>query len=102
MTRIIWTSQAVEDVEAIRDYVARDSHHYAALLAARLVSSVESLAAFPDSGRIVPEIGEPELRELIVGSYRIVYQVQRDLVTVLTVFHAARLFPGGLEEDVGH
>ena len=101
MTRIIWTSQAVEDVEAIRDYVARDSLHYASLLASRLVSSVESLAEFPDSGRIVPEIGDPELRELIVGNYRIVYQVEQGTATVLTVFHAARLFPGGLEEDVG-
>lgn len=93
MTRIVWTSQAVEDVESIRDYVARDSAQSASLLAAKLVLSVERLAEFPTSGRMVPEIGDDSIRELVVGNYRIVYQVVPKQLNILAVFHAARLFP---------
>jgi toxin ParE1/3/4 len=92
VTRIIWAPQAIEDLEAIRAYVARDSPHPAELLVERLVSAVERLEANPLSGRVVPEVGDEALREVIHGSYRIVYRLRLDLVEVVTVFHAARLF----------
>lgn len=96
MIALRWTLQAVEDIEAIRAYVARDSEHYAALLTERLFAAVDRLVAFPESGRMVPEFQRPDLRELIVGSYRIVYRLTGDSVAVLTVFHGARLFPEDL------
>ena len=92
MTRIIWAPQAIEDVEAIRAYVARDSAHYADLLVERLVSAVARLETNPLSGRVVPEMGEEALREVIHGNYRIVYRLRPDQVEVVTVFHGARLF----------
>lgn len=92
MTRIIWAPQAIEDVEAIRAYVARDSPHYADLLVERLVSAVARLEANPLSGRVVPEVGDDALREVIHGNYRIVYRVRLDLVEIVTVFHGGRLF----------
>ncbi len=91
MTRVIWTLQAVEDVEAIRAYVARDSERYAALLVERLVAAVSRLETFPQSGRIVPEVGDDSLREVIYGNYRLVYRLQAGNVEVVTVHHAARL-----------
>lgn len=91
MTRVIWTRQAVEDVEAIKAYVARDSEQYAKLLAERLVAAVDRLEAFPVSGRVVREVGDDSLREVIYGSYRIVYRVRTDSVEIVTVYHAARL-----------
>jgi plasmid stabilization system protein ParE len=96
MTTLRWTLQAVEDLEAIRAYVARDSEHYAALLVERLFAAVDRLGGLPESGRMVPEFQRTDLRELIVGSYRIVYRLGDDSVAVLTVFHGARLFPEGL------
>lgn len=66
MTRVIWTRQAVEDVEAIKAYVARDSEHYAVLLAERLVAAVARLQRFPQSGRVVPEVGDDSLRSSFV------------------------------------
>jgi hypothetical protein len=54
VTAIVWTFQAIEDVEAIRTYIARDSPHYASLMAERIVESVERLKEFPRSGRVVP------------------------------------------------
>jgi toxin ParE1/3/4 len=97
MTPVQWTPQALEDLEAIREYVARDSAHYAALLVERLFASVDHLGAFPQAGRIVPEFQRDELREVIVGAYRVVYRTRSGTVEVLTVFHGARLFPSTTE-----
>jgi plasmid stabilization system protein ParE len=71
VTRVIWTRQAVEDVEAIKAYVARDSERYAGLLAERLVAAVGRLEWFPHTGRIVPEVGDDSLREVIYGNYQV-------------------------------
>ena len=94
MSRVVWTSQAIADVAAIRDYISRDSRRYAALVAERVVASVERLEAFPLSGRVVPEGNDEMLRELLWGNYRIVYRVADEVIEVLTVFHGARL-PSG-------
>ena len=92
MTRIVWAPQAIEDVEAIRAYVARDSPHSADLLVEQLVSAVARLEDNPLSGRVVPEVGDEALREVTYSNYRIVYRLRLDLAEVVTVFHGARLF----------
>ena len=97
MTPVRWTPQALEDLEAIRAYVSRDSVPYAALLIERLFAAVDRLEVFPESGRIVPEFQRRDLREVILGSYRIVYRLHADRAVILTVFHGARLFPTTVE-----
>ena len=92
MTDIRWSPQAVADVEAVRDFISRDSPTYGALVAARIVAAVERLALFPESGRIVPEFRDPALREVVWGNYRIVYRCRPGSVEIATVFHGARLF----------
>lgn len=92
MTPVIWAPQAIEDVQAIRSYVARDSAHYADLLVERIVAAVSRLETFPRSGRVVPEVGDESLREVVHESYRIVYRLQPGVIEVITVFHGARLF----------
>ena len=91
MTQLIWTRQAIEDVQSIKQFIAQDSPHYADLVTQRLIASVERLPALPQSGRIVPEINDPTIREVIQGSYRIVYRLIREEIHILTVHHAARL-----------
>jgi addiction module RelE/StbE family toxin len=86
VTEIIWSRQAIEDVEAIRAYVARDSARYADLLVERLVSAVEGLETDPLSGRVVSEVGDDTVREVIHGNYRIVYRVRPNLVEIVTVY----------------
>ena len=88
---IVWTRRAVADVQAIKQFIARDSPHAAQLVAERIVAAVERLAVFPQSGRIVPEMADPVIREVIHSSYRIVYRLIREEVHILTVHHAARL-----------
>lgn len=91
MARIRWTPQAADDLEAIFDFIARDSPGYARIFTSRIVNSIGRLADFPLSGREVPEIGNERLREIIVGNYRIVYSSVPEAVTILTIYHAARL-----------
>ncbi len=91
MGEVRWTSQAADDLEAIADFIAHDSPHYASLFVIDVLASVERLETFPQSGRIVPEANDPVLREIILGNYRIVYRVKPQVVEILTVYHGARL-----------
>lgn len=91
MAEIRWTVQAADDLEAITERIAADSAHYASLFATDILSAVERLRDFPKSGRAVPEIANPQLREIPFGNYRIIYRVRDTLVEILTVYHTARL-----------
>ena len=91
--RVTWTRPAVADVLQIRDYIATDSPRYARIVAERLFASVVRLTKYPLSGRVVPELNDPSLREVVDAPYRIVYRVGTEALEILTVVHAARRFP---------
>ena len=93
MTRLRWSPRSVDDLEAIRGFIARDSSQYADLVIQRIVAVADRLTQFPEIGRIVPEVGEPRLRELIVRPFRVVYRIRPDLVEVVTVFRSSRQLP---------
>jgi addiction module RelE/StbE family toxin len=92
VVEIVWSPQAVADVESIKSFIGRDSQHYATLVVARLISAVERAGEFPESGRVVPEIEDPAVREVLWRNYRIVYRVGESSIQVVTVFHGAMLF----------
>ncbi|MEM8601673.1 MAG: type II toxin-antitoxin system RelE/ParE family toxin [Bacteroidota bacterium] len=94
MAVVVWTPRAYADLEAIGDYLARDSPGVAERLLRQLYAATDRFEAFPASGRIVPEIGDESLREVIYRNYRIVYLhiPGDDRVEVLSVFHASRQF----------
>ena len=94
MVEITWSPQAIEDLRSIQRYIGRDSPRFAVLIARKLVDAVERLAAFPESGRVVPEIDDPGMREVVWRNYRIVYRVGGAAVEIVTVFHGAQLFRG--------
>ena len=93
MTRVVWTRPARDDLREIRAYIAQDSERYARVVTARVVAAVRRLREYPLSGRVVPELGRSTVRELIEGTYRIVYRLTPDAVQVLAVVHGARRFP---------
>lgn len=93
MTKLIWSPQSLRDLESIRDYVAADSPHYAALVVERIIQGVERLTSFPESGRVVPERNDQQLREVIVTPYRVVYRIRPEVVEIATVFRASRMLP---------
>jgi len=93
VTVVRWTDQAVEDLRSIRLFIERDSPRYGRLVAERLFESTLRIEDFPRSGRVIPEIGDEDYRELIVGEYRIVYRLRGEAAVILTVFRSSRLFP---------
>ncbi len=90
MAEVRWTPQAADDLAAITNFIAPDSPYYASLFAIDVIRAVERLQAFPRSGRVVPEAQMPDIREIVLGNYRIVYRIQDDVVIVLTVWHGSR------------
>jgi len=100
MAEVRWTPQAVEDLEAICLFIARDAPQVAALFADRVMRATDRLAENPRLGRVVPEFGLQDLRELVVGCYRVIYRIRREQAQVLTVHHGARLLEArGVERD---
>jgi plasmid stabilization system protein ParE len=91
MAHVGWTPQAADDLDAIAQFIAKDSPHFASLFVANVLDAVGRIGEFPESGRIVPEIGERTIRETILGSYRVIYRCRAAAVEILTVYHGARL-----------
>ena len=86
-TRVVWSAAALEDVEAIAAFIARDSERYAASVVERFLASARQLADFPLSGREVPEAGSEAIREIFVYSWRLIYHVQGQVVAIAAVVH---------------
>ena len=88
--QVVWSSKALEDVEGIAEYISRDSASYAGVIVEKILDATRNLSNFPLLGR-VPEFKEDRIRELFVYSYRIIYQVQDEIVTIAAVIHGKRL-----------
>ncbi|MFZ0772699.1 MAG: type II toxin-antitoxin system RelE/ParE family toxin [Candidatus Sulfotelmatobacter sp.] len=89
--RVVWSPRALTDAEAIAAYIAADSSFYANAVVRKIAATTRSLARFPMSGRKVPEFDDEAIRELIVYSYRIIYAVEPDQVTITAVIHGRRM-----------
>ena len=87
---IVWTESAWKDLEAVADYIARDSEHYAAAIVLETRDAARSLAEMADRGRNVPEFEDRNVRELLLGNYRLIYRVLPKVLQVLAFIHGAR------------
>jgi len=92
LAQVTWLSGAIADVEDICGFIAEESPRSAATVARRLYAAADRLFSFPASGRVVPEIDDEDVREIIVGNYRVMYRILPNEVEVMTVVHGARLF----------
>ena len=100
MAEVRWTPQALDDLEAICLFIASDAPTVAAVFAQRAFDATDRLMDFPESGRIVPEMNDPNFREIVLGNYRIIYRLRSGDVQILTVYHGARrLNTNELESD---
>lgn len=89
--KLIWSPQAIEDIEAIAEYIARDSASYAESTVERIFQAPEKLMQFPKLGRVVPEKNDESVREIFVFQYRIIYEIVVSEIHVLTVVHGKRI-----------
>lgn len=91
MVKLIWSDHAINDLGDIGDYIAESSEKYSKLTIRKLFERTEILKAFPHAGRVVPEKNDENVRELIEGNYRIIYEIaSTDQINILTVYHSAR------------
>ncbi len=89
--QVNWAPEALADVEGIASYIARDSAVYASVVTEKILDAARKLDLFPLAGRVVPEFQNEKFREKFVYSYRLVYRVEENLVTVIAVIHGKRL-----------
>ncbi|MCX7009024.1 MAG: type II toxin-antitoxin system RelE/ParE family toxin [Kiritimatiellaeota bacterium] len=88
MARLIWTEPALNDLDAIADYIALDKPDAAARLVQRVFASVEKLARFPKAGSIPPEISNLSYRQLVIPPCRVFYRAERDYVFIIFIMRA--------------
>ena len=92
MDKVIWTDAAIQDLNDIGDYIARDSEKYAQITVHYLFDSADILETHPLIGKVIPEFKDKNIRELVRGNYRMVYQIiNENRIDILTVHHCARL-----------
>lgn len=92
MVEIVWTEYALDDLQAIYDYIAEDSETYASRFINKLVNKIDIFIEHPEAGRIVPEFENNLLRELIEGNYRIIYRIESITeIGIVRIHHSARL-----------
>ena len=92
---VILTERSRQDLQEIVTFIARDSSAHARRFGNELIDQALSIGNFPEMGRTVPELGDPAVREIIHGSYRIVYELlhEPNAVFVLRFWHGARGTP---------
>ena len=88
---INWTDPALEDLDGIFEFIARDAAAYAHSFVQQIIDAVERLNAFPRSGRVVPEGNREDIREVIFQNYRVIYWlVSQQRIDILAVIHGSR------------
>ena len=92
MSNVSWTQTALDDLASIQEYIARDSKYYAHKFVDDALLAVERLEIFPEIGRIVPERNDPNFREIIFGSYRIMYKIIDSDCYIVTMIHGKRIY----------
>jgi toxin ParE1/3/4 len=80
----------MEQLAEIENFISKDSTQRALTFVMSLISQAETLTQHPKKGRVVPELLNPAIREIIYKGYRIIYQLTPDTVQVLSVFEGHR------------
>lgn len=93
--QVVWSPTARLDLKDLCTFIAQHDARAAAKFACSIFESVERLANFPHSGRVVPEFGDPAIREVIHRPCRVVYRVKesKSVIEIARVWYAARGLP---------
>ena len=90
---VVWSDIARDQIDAIYEFIASSSPAYARGVVDRIFRRGEDIARFPLAGRLMPELGLKQIREVIEGPYRIIYHIGPDQIEVIAVFHGAQETP---------
>jgi plasmid stabilization system protein ParE len=89
---VVWARRARSDLRLAINFIQADSPEAARSFASAIVQASRALSTLSERGRVVPELGQDEVRELLLGRYRLVYEVFADRVAIVRVLHASRDF----------
>ncbi len=92
--RVEWTPGARADLLGIIGVIARDRPDTARKQSDRIRRAVSGLSDFPEMGRVVPEVADPSVRELILRPYRVIYRLTPERIEVFAVVHSRRELVG--------
>lgn len=87
--KVVWTDEASQQLEAIFAFVGRSSELYAHRLVNTIVARADALGDFPEMGRNPERYEDPNIRELVVSPYVVVYYIAREQIEILTVLHGS-------------
>jgi toxin ParE1/3/4 len=94
--KLVWSARANRDLVQIADYIATDNPDAAIRWVDRLRERARQAASMPRAGRLVPEAGTGDVREVFLQTYRVIYRIERKHVVVLTVVEGHRAITGEL------
>lgn len=88
---LVCTNEALDDIDAIAQFIARDSLQHSRRVVDALFSLGDAIREQPMAGRTVPELGSAAVRERFSCSYRVVYEISTEHIAILAVIHGPRL-----------
>lgn len=88
---VTWTELALNDLKNIYNFINAGSTLYAKKVSTRFFEIAEELENFPRAGRMLPEENDPNLRELIMGSYRLIYEIDGKNIHILAIANSKQL-----------
>jgi addiction module RelE/StbE family toxin len=91
--KIVWSPLAIDRATEIADYIAQDKPSAAEKWIDTIFLMVDRLKTSPEIGRIVPEINNSQFREIIFGNYRIIYRIEKNRISILTIRHGKQVLP---------
>lgn len=96
MAQLIWSPKSLSDLKVIYEYIQQDSDENAGRFIHELIQEARSIAQFPLSGRVVPELKDVKTREKLYKNYRIIYRLRDDDIQLITFLHQARQLKSGV------
>jgi len=88
---VIWSKESLDDIDGIAQFISRDSLYHAQQVVEHVFERGDKLPEQPESGRKVPELNDPQVRECFIYSYRLIYEIKETEITILGVIHGQRL-----------
>jgi plasmid stabilization system protein ParE len=96
---VVFTEQFLDRLEEYADYIALDNIPAAVEWAQKTLHQCRILSEYPGSGRIVPELGLTQIREILHGNYRLIYEIKPGQIQLLTIWHNRQMLPGNFRKD---
>lgn len=93
---LIWSEEALEDINSIATYIEKDSPIYAKAVVSKFFEMADALFDFPKLGRVVPELNQENIREFFAYSYRLIYKLNGKSITIVAIIHGKRSLDNNL------